>query len=241
MPMSRIRYTLSDAVGDPRTWAFTWAILDDVTFSATCGFCGQTQQRLTYEVRREDQVLWICQRCVGRYPVGGALDGHWLDLPSVRGYIHGLTARQKQRTCHDAIRKIQAALPDVPLSEVVVYFERNLQLSPQWAAVLFSALTQLQEPIDTSIFEVQTRSLAHQDEFGALPETDRALIWPALTPQQRRRLAALGHAPGSARTRGQRPAPRRNRTRELPAASMPALSEPARLDPGAGKPARPKV
>ena len=227
MPMSRIRYTLSDTVGDPRTWAFTWAILDDVTFSATCGFCGQTQQRLTYEVRREDQVLWICQRCVGRYPVGGALDGHWLDLPSVRGYIHGLTARQKQRTCHDAIRKIQAALPDVPLSEVVVYFERNLQLSPQRAAVLFTGMAQLDEPIDPRIFEVQTRSIAHQDEFGTLDEKERAVVWPALTPQQRRRLSSLGFAPGGTRTRRGRTTERR----ELPAPRMPALSEPAMLDP----------
>lgn len=232
MPMSRPRYTLNEAVGNPSAWAFTWAIVDDVTLSATCGFCGQGYQRLTYEVTRDDETLWICQRCVGRYPVGGALEGQWLDLPSVRGYIHGLTARQKQRTCHEAIRQVQTALPDVPLSEVVVYFERNLQLSPQCAAVLFSAMAQLQEPIDASIFEVQTRSIAHQEEFGALSEEDRAVIWPALTPQQRRRLSALGHAPGRANARRGRSSGRGQGERELPTTRMPALNRPARLDPG---------
>lgn len=231
MPLSRPRYTLNEAVGNPGAWSFTWAVLDDVTLSATCNFCGQGHQRLTYEVARGDETLWICQRCVGRYPIGGAIKGQWLDLPSVRGYIHGLTARQKQRTCHETIRKVQAALPDAPLSEVIVYFERNLQLSPQCAAVLFSALAQLPEPVEASIFEVQTRSLAHQDEFGRLAEHDRAVIWPALTPQQRRRLSALGHAPGRAQARRVRRPGQEDRERELPASRMPALSEPARLDP----------
>lgn len=228
MPMSRIRYTLNEAVGDPRTWSFTWTIEDDVTLSSQCGFCGQDHQRLTYEVRRQDETLWICQRCVGRYPVGGALDGAWLDMPSVRAYVHGLTARQKQRTCHEAIRKAQAALPDLALGEIIVYFERNLQLSPQRAALLFAAMAQLDEPIDARIFEVQTRSIAHQAEFGSLDERDRALVWPALTPQQRRRLAALGHAPHAARRARAETASQT--AREFPTSRMPALSEPARPD-----------
>ena len=226
MPMSRFRYTLNEAVGDPKAWSFTWAIADDVTLSSSCGFCGQTHQRLTYEVTRGEDVLWICQRCVGRYPVGGVIDGERFDIPSVRAYIHGLTARQKQRTCQDAIRKVQAALPDLPLGEIIVYFERNLQLSPQPAAVLFTGMAQLDEPIDPRIFEVQTRSIAHQEEFGSLNEKERAVIWPALTPQQRRRLASLGYAPGGMRGRRGRPSDRA----EMPAPRMSALSEPARLD-----------
>lgn len=227
MPMTRFRYTLSEAVGDPKAWFYTWAIADDVTFASTCGFCGQTHQRITYEVSRGADTLWICQRCVGRYPVSGIIDGDRFDLPSVRAYIHGLTARQKQRTCSDAIRKVQNALPDLPLSEIVVYFERNLQLSPQCAAILFTGMAQLDEPIDPRIFEVQTRSIAHQDEFGTLDEKERAVVWPALTPQQRRRLSSLGFAPGSTRTRGSRA----NHRRELPTPRMSALNKPAMLDP----------
>ena len=225
MPMSRIRYTLDERVEDPRAWAFSWSILDDVTFSSTCDFCGQAEQRLTYEVFRESLVLHICQRCVGRYPVGGTIAGEVLDLPSVRAHIHGLTARQKQRTCQEAIRMVQAALPDCSLSEVVVYFERNLQLSPLHAAALFSAMAQVPEPIDVRIFEVQTRSIAHQAEFGSLGDAERAVVWPALTPQQKRRLAALGHAPAMAGNR-------RRRERELPGSRMTALTEPARFHAG---------
>jgi hypothetical protein len=162
--------------------------------------------------------------------VAGVLDGYTLDTASVRQYAHGLTARQKQQTCQEAIRRTQAALPDAALTEIIVYFERNLQLSPQCAAVLFAALAQMQDPIDARIFEVQTRSLAHQEEFGALSESDRKLIWPALTPQQRRRLASLGHAPGAPATRRGRPS-RRERESEFPASRMPALSETATLDP----------
>lgn len=230
MPMSRIRYTLNEAVGDPREWSFTWAILDDVTWSSACGFCGQTEQRLTYEVVRAERVLWICQRCVGRYPVSGTLDGQVLDSRAVRAHIHGLTARQKQRTCHDAIRKVQAGLSDASLSEVAVYFDRNLQLSPQRAAVLFSAMARMGEPIDARIFEVQTRSIAHQDEFGSLDEAARMAVWPALSPQQQRRLASRGYAPAGAR-RNARIWERRGPQVNIAGACMPALSDPASLIP----------
>lgn len=230
MPTSRIRYTLNDAVGDPKTWAYTWEIADDVTFASTCSFCGQDEQRLTYEVTRGDDSLWICQRCVGRYPVTGLWDGELLDQATTRATIHGLTARQKQKTCQDAIKKIQAAAPDALLSEVVVYFERNLQLSPQCAAVLFTAMTALPEPLDPRIFDIQTRSKAHQDEFGALDDQGRTIVWPALSPQQHRRLASLGYAPSSHAARRARPANSRSRQSQFPIPRMSALCEPAALD-----------
>lgn len=230
MPTARIRYTLNDAVGDPRDWAYTWAITDDVTLTTTCGFCGQENQRLTYEVTRGDESLAICTRCVGRYPVTGIWDGELLDQATTRATIHGLTARQKQKTCQDAIKKIQAAAPDAPLSEVVVYFERNLQLSPQWAAVLFMAMADLAEPLDPRIFEIQTRSKAHQDEFGALDDKGRSAVWPALSPQQRRRLSSLGYAPANHAPRRARPSGTKSARSQFPGSRMPALCEPARPD-----------
>ena len=199
--MTRIRYTLSERVGDPKDWSYTWELRDDVTLQGNCDFCGQAEQRLTYEVARGADRMWICQRCVGRYPVGGVLDDFRLGPRSARAQIHGLTARLKQQTCHDIIREVQAAVADPALEEVLVYYGRNLQLSPLHAAVLFGALPQLPRPIDPRIFEIQSRSTAHQEEFGALAEAQRSSVWPALSPVQKRRLTALGFAPAGAGTR----------------------------------------
>lgn len=209
MSGSRLRYTLHEAIGRPRDWSFTWALADDVTFGATCGFCGQSQQRITYEIRRDADCLWICRRCAGRYDLGGAVDGVALSRQAIAARVHGLTARLKQRTCHDVVRQCLAHAEDPTLVELAVYFERNLQLSPAHAARLFSLMVALPEPVDTRIFEVQTRSEAHRREFGALDNTARSLVWPALTVQQRRRLASLGFAPRRpAKVRaGTRPAP----------------------------------
>ena len=230
MPTSRNRYTLSEAVGDPKDWSYTWAVTDDVTLRCTCDFCGQDEQRLTYEVTRDTCTLWICQRCVGRYPVTGVLDGMRLDAANARSQIHGLTARQKQRTCQEAIRKAQAEAPEAALTEVVVYFDRNLQLSPQHAAVLFAAMAKLEEPIDVRIFEIQTRSTAHQDEFGALGECDRMLVWPALSPLQRRRLASRGFAPAGAQQRRSRGSAGRETELQLAGSRMTALNELAAIN-----------
>lgn len=206
MPMSRIRYTLSERVGDPKDWSYTWELRDDVTIQGSCDFCGQTEQRLTYEVARAADRLWICQRCVGRYPLGGVLDDLRRGPRSARAQIHGLTARRKQQTCHDVIREVQAVVSDPAIEEVLVYYGRNLQLSPQRAAILFAALPQLPRPIDPRIFEIQTRSIAHQEEFGALDEAQRTSVWPALSPVQKRRLTALGFVPAGARQSGRRQA-----------------------------------
>lgn len=231
MPMSRMRYTLSAVVGDPKDWSYTWALNDDVMLQGQCDFCGQNEQRLTYEVEREANRMWICQRCVGRYPVGGVVDGMKLGPRSARGQIHGLTARLKQQTCHDIIREVQAAVTDPALEEVLVYFDRNLQLSPQRAALLFAALPLLPRQIDRRIFEVQTRSIAHQDEFGALDEGQRANVWSALSSVQKRRLSSLGFAPLGAASRKPKSRGADGTSAKLTASRISAVTEPASVIP----------
>lgn len=229
MPMTRMRYTLNQKVGDPKEWVYSWTLQDDQTISTQCDFCGQPEQRVTYEVARGEERMWICQRCVGRYPVGGIVNGNRLPPHAARAQVHGLTARLKQQTCHEIIREIQRITTDPGIEEALVYFERNLQLSPQRAALLFAALPLLCRPVDTRIFEVQTRSTHHQEEFGTLDDNARTLVWSALSPLQCRRLASLGHAPsGVRRVLGRKPG---QDTHQLTGSRMTDLSEPAGLHP----------
>ena len=227
--MVRNRYTLCEAVGNPEDWSFSWQLRDDVTLSSSCDFCGRSALRLTYEVTRDVQALWVCQSCVARYPIGATLDGETMVPKAARAHAHGLTARLKPQTCQDSLRRVQNALPDAALEEIVVYFDRNLQLSPHRAARLFSAMVQVGEATNARIFEVQTRSNAHQQEFGDLDDSDRRLVWVALSPQQRRRLDSLGFAPTGTvvrRSQGRR-MPRVEI--ELAAPRMPALTEVATI------------
>lgn len=193
--LARNRFTLCDHVGSPQDWTYTWQLNDDVTLSSSCGFCRRATLRLTYEVVRGDESAWICPNCVSRYEIGATLDGEPMQPKAARAYAHGLTARLKQTTCQEVLRRVQAENPDPELEEVVIYFDRNLQLSPLRAARLFAAMVRMGEQINARIFEVQTRSNAHQQEFGELGEAERSLVWIALSPQQRRRLASLGFAP----------------------------------------------
>ena len=231
MPMTRMRYTLNQKVGDPKEWAYSWTLQDDQTISTHCDFCGQPEQRVTYEVTRAEERMWICQRCVGRYPVGGTLNGSRLPPRAARAQVHGLTARLKQQTCHEIIKEIQRITTDPGIEEALVYFDRNLQLSPLRAALLFAALPLLGRPVDPRIFEVQTRSAQHQDEFGALDDNARAVVWAALSPLQCRRLASLGHAPSGVRRVTGRKA--RQDAIQMTGSRMTDLSEPA------GSPLRP--
>lgn len=226
--LARNRYILREDVGNPSEWSYTWQIKDDFTLSGNCDFCGRSGQRLTYEVTRDDQIAWICPSCVSRYNLTAELDGYRVGPRAARSYAHGLTARLKQQTCSDVIRQVQIALPDYELEEVMVYFDRNLQLSPLYAGRLFSALAQIGQDAVARVFEIQTRSNAHHQEFGDLPDSERRLIWVALSPQQRRRLTSLGFAPEGTVLR-------RSRTPRVETASsaprMPALPETASLEP----------
>ena len=228
--MARNRYTLRHDIGNPNEWGYTWHIDDNVHLSSSCDFCGRTMQRLTYEVTRGDEVAWICLNCVGRYNLTAELDGYRVGPRAARAYAHGLTARIKQQTCSEVIRRAQAALPDAVLEDVMVYFDRNLQLSPLYAGRLFSALAQIGEDAIARVFEIQTRSNAHHQEFGDLPDSERRLIWVALSPQQRRRLTSLGFAPEGTVLRRSR-TPRIEATSSTP--RMPALPETASLEPKA--------
>ena len=197
MQQFRIRHTLQDHVGDPRDWLLTWELRDNSGLCSKCDFCGQGDLRVTYEVRHavDARRLWVCQRCVGRYPIQATRDDVPLAPQQARAQVHELTVRLMQRTCKDVIRQVQATAADPAIEEVVVYYDRNLQLSPTRAATLFNALPQATDTVDIRIFEVQMRSSAHQHEFGAMDDRDKLVVWPALSPQQRRRLIALGFAP----------------------------------------------
>ncbi|MGB3338806.1 MAG: hypothetical protein WBA73_16645 [Devosia sp.] len=186
---------------------------------------------MTYEVTHDGEAAWICESCVGRYSIGAPLDGETLGPRAARAYAHGLTARLKQQTCHDIIRRVQAAFAEADLEEVVVYFDRNLQLSPQRAARLFSAMVQVGEQTNARVFEVQTRSNAHQQEFGELADAERRLVWIALSLQQRRRLASLGFAPVGVPTR-RGPGQKSPRVEiQLAGQRMPVLSRAAGIGP----------
>ena len=223
-------------MGNPQDWRITWMINDDVTLSSTCGFCGRAMQRVTYEVARGPEAAWICENCINRYNIAADLDGEPLGPKAARDYAHGLTARLKQQTCLDIIRRVQLALATPELEEAAVYFDRNVQLSPHHAARLFSAMVQLGEETSARVFEVQTRSKLHQQEFGDLADAERTLVWIALSPQQRRRLASLGFAPAGTLVR--RSSTRKPHKPDIPLAAprIAVVSEAASVVPPPKKP-----
>jgi hypothetical protein len=100
-----------------------------------------------------------------------------------------------QRICRNVLRDLLAATRCSGLPEVVVYFDRNAQLSPRHAATLFLALSSALPDVDPRIFEVQMRSIEHRQEFGRLSEWEKLAVWQVLSPTVRKRLIAFGLAP----------------------------------------------
>ena len=87
LPLVQNRYTLLEHVGDPIDWHYTWQLRDDVTLSSTCGFCGRSELRLTYEVTRQLQTVWICESCVSRYNISADIDGQASISTAISSYL----------------------------------------------------------------------------------------------------------------------------------------------------------
>lgn len=190
-------------------WSFAGEMRDDAHLDTVCGLCGTGEIRFEFRIRNAstDAELDICSVCIGRYPIAVFDDGQRLSPRDKKNFLHQLTVRQMHQTCKEVIRRVRSTAPDLSVESVMTYYERNYELSPTHAAVLFTRVEPQELPSVQTIFSIQTRSANHKQEFGSLNETERLSLWPALTQIQRKRLTAMGLAPRKRRRRADSAAP----------------------------------
>ena len=184
-------------------WTFTGDTEDRGAFTGICEACDKAGLRICFVIRHRQsgRRRRICTHCLCRKPVSVEIDGAPVKLDQRRILAKELLARTQSRTCRDTIRQVLQMTADPALPEISAYFDRNLQLSPRRAARLFILLRRLRLDVDPCIFEIQMRSVDHKEEFADLAETEKRVVWPALSPTVKRRLTHLGLSP--ARTTGQ--------------------------------------
>ena len=189
-------------------WELTGEVTGSATFDQRCAHCGRDDLRVIFEVRQStaDATCGICQQCLSKAPVPLEQTGRSMEGPELRDHLNEMAVRSMIRTCRDVLRDLLERRDDNDLREIAVYFDRNAQLSPRRAAMLFMALSSARLDVDPRIFEVQTRSTDHRQEFGRLGELEKLVVWPVLSPVVRKRLIALGLAPARhAAPQGRRP------------------------------------
>jgi hypothetical protein len=167
------------------------------SFDQRCSMCGRQDLRLTFEVSTatSEATCDICKNCLGKEAIALGLGGPVLQGQELRHHLNEMAVRVMQRACRDVLSDLLALTRGNGLPEVVVYFDRNAQLSPRHAATLFLALASARPDVDPRIFEVQMRSIEHRQEFGRLSESEKLAVWPVLSPTVRKRLIAFGMAP----------------------------------------------
>jgi hypothetical protein len=178
-------------------WIFEGHLTGSVSFEQRCSMCDRQDLRLTFEVSTaaSEATCDICKDCLGKEAVALGLGGPVLHGQELRYHLGEMAVRVIQRTCRDVLRDLLEITRGSGLPEVVVYFDRNAQLSPRHAATLFLALSRARPDVDHRIFEVQMRSTEHRQEFGRLSEWEKLAVWPVLSPTVRKRLIAFGLAP----------------------------------------------
>ena len=178
-------------------WELTGELQGGATFDQRCAHCGRDDLRVIFEVRQAapETTCGICQHCLSKAPVPLEQAGRAMQGPELRDHLNEMAVRSMVRTCREVLRELLERRDDNDLREIAVYFDRNAQLSPRRAAMLFLALSSARLDVDPRIFEVQTRSTDHRQEFGRLGELEKLVVWPVLSPVVRKRLIALGLAP----------------------------------------------
>ena len=193
-------------------WELTGGLNGSANFDQRCSNCGRDDLRVIFEVRQTTPgaTSGICQQCLGKAPVHVEQAGRTMEGAELRDHLNELAVRVMVRTCRDVLRDLLERRDDNDLREIAVYFDRNAQLSPRRAATVFLAMSSARLAVDPRIFEVQTRSIDHRQEFGRLGEPEKLVVWPVLSPVVRKRLIALGMAPNRYAT------PQGRRTRRMP-------------------------
>ncbi len=181
----------------PQAWVFTGEMRDEGRYGETCPCCQKQDFRVTYEVREQGKGIsfWVCLECICQDDVTAKIDDCAIIGQARRDHLGRLAVRLMHESCRDIIRRVLLVSCDPDLPEIAVYFDRNGQLSPGRAAVLFTALAECGIEVDARTFEVQIRSAAHKKEFALLSEQQKLIVWPALSPAIRKKFSALRTAP----------------------------------------------
>ncbi len=192
LPLS-VSSTLPDAFEE---WSFTEHTVDHERPIETCQLCDQEELRYHFEIKNAltHKCLWVGSKCILKFNLSVFEQGRRLSPPESKKKLDGLMQQMRLQSCIKALQKLAASEKNEILASALAYYTRNMCLTPKLAFVVLWRLHEHHIDHSPSFFKINLTRNKYKDDLREMPLSRVHIIWPALSPAQRRVALEMGHS-----------------------------------------------
>jgi len=193
LPLS-VAGTLPEAFEE---WSFTEETVDHEQPIENCELCEQEQLRYHFEIRNSitKNTLWVGSQCILQFGVSVFEDGRKLPPNLAKKKLGRLVQKMRMESCIKALERLDAKENNDILRKALEHYRRNKSLTPKFAFVVFWRLQRNNIDHSSSFFKISLRRDRHKTDLKEMPLSRVHLLWPAMSPSQRKMAISMGHTP----------------------------------------------
>jgi hypothetical protein len=192
LPLS-IAKTLPKAFDE---WQCTGNVVDHGEPYERCELCGHEDLRYHFEIANKHtcETLRVGSRCILKF-IAVYEGDRKLSPKDAKKKLDGLIEQMRVESCIKAMKDLvwaEKSESDI-LENALADYRKNKKLTPRQASEVFRRFRHNRIDHEPSFFNITLKG--QMEDLKNMETSCVHLLWPALTPCQRKRAAALGHAP----------------------------------------------
>ena len=178
-----------------KEWYFTGETEDHEQPIEECELCDQEQLRYHFKIANKytHNHLWIGSQCILRFNVPVYEENQLLNEGETKKKLDSLIKQMRFNSCMNALRILVQEESNDILANALDYFQKNKNLTPKYAFVIFWRLKSHNIDHSPSFFKISLRRDKHKRDLREMASSRVYLIWPALTSNQRKLALRMGH------------------------------------------------
>ncbi len=192
LPLSREQADLERALEE---WEHTGKIIDHGAAVEVCQLCDRQQLRYHFEIsnRHTSKTIMVGSSCIKKFDITVFDDhGHKLEGEVREKWLKKAIAERQKEMMLEPLRELWSVAEEYRdiIERCVDGFESLNGCTPARLCFLFQQMRECGIKFNPQLYKVVLRSYADKMELVQLTSEEFALIWPSLSPQQKRRYEA---------------------------------------------------
>jgi hypothetical protein len=176
-------------------WSFTDNTVDHEQPIETCQLCAQEELRYHFEIRNAltKRTLWVGSQCILKFNLSVFESGRKLSGSDAKKKLDRLMDKMRLDSCIRALGRLAQSEKNEILTNALEFYKKNKYLTPKYAFVVFWRLQENKIDHSPSFFTIHLKKDKHKRDLQMMEESRVHIIWPALSPAQRKKAIAYGH------------------------------------------------
>lgn len=179
-----------------KEWYFNGKTEDHEQAIEECELCNQEQLRYHFKIvnRYTNEDLWIGSQCILKFKVAVYEDDQLLGEKETKKKLGALIKQMRVESCVSALQRLVQKENTDMLSNALNFYQKNKNLTPNYARVIFWRLKKYNIDHNPSFFKISLRKDKYRKDLRDMEISHVHLIWPALTGSQRKLATDMGHS-----------------------------------------------